>query len=168
MRSHFQTVAINVLGTWSSRGNIEKYFKYRYSDFNYPIGSLTEYFKFVNPDGAQAVQHDLHSMKPKILSQVEQDILDSKPSPIEQALYTETKPLERSPLNQQHLQQVPESDVGINCSPDTQLDRVFLSSPSSVCVIEALYEGYSLRQAAEIASVPVNTARKVLAVLQRQ
>ena len=50
LRSHFKTVAINVLGTWSSRGNVEKYCKYKYSDFNHPIGSLTEYFQFVDPD----------------------------------------------------------------------------------------------------------------------
>jgi hypothetical protein len=148
MRSHFQTVAINVLGTWSSRGNIEKYFKYRYSHFNYPIGSLTEYFKFVDPDDAQAVQRDLHQMKPKVLSQVEQDIVEGKPNLIEQVLYTQTKPLERSHYS--------------------ELDRVFLSSPSSRKVIEAFYQGYSLNQAAEIAAVPVNTARKVLAVLQKQ
>ena len=62
LRSHFKTVAINVLGTWSSRGNVEKYFKYKYSNFNHPIGSLTEYFQFVDPDNAQAVKHDLDSI----------------------------------------------------------------------------------------------------------
>jgi len=168
LRSHFQTVAIKVLGTWTNRGNVEKYFKYRYSDFNYPIGSLTEYFKFVDPDDAQAAKRDLHSMNPKVLSQVEQDILEGKPSPIEQAFYTGTIPKERSLLTQQQMQQAQQDDVGISCPADTELDRIFLSSPSSVRVIEALYQGYSLRHAAEIASVPVNTARKVLAVLQKQ
>ncbi len=49
-----------------------------------------------------------------------------------------------------------------------ELDRVFLSSPASQLVIEALHQGCSLRQAAEVASVSISIARKVLAVLQKQ
>lgn len=153
LRVHFQKVAINVLGTWAHRGNVEKYFKYRYSDFNYPIGSLTEYFQFVDPDDTQVVKHDLDSMQLKVLSPVEQEIVESKPSPIEQALYAETKLKERSRRGKPLF---------------SELGRVFLSRPSSQLVIEALHQGCSLRQAAERASVPVNTARKVLAVLQKQ
>ncbi len=145
---HFQAVIIKVLGTWSSRGNIEKYFRYKYSKFNHPIGSLTEYFKLDTEEDAIAVKHDLNSMKPKVLSQVEQDIVEGKPSLIEQTLYTQTMPLLQS-----HY---------------CELERVFLSRPLSVQVIQAFYQGYSLSQAAEIASVPVKTARKVLAVLQKQ
>lgn len=87
-------------------------------------------------------------MKPKVLSQVEQDIVEGKLSPIEQALYAEAKPKQRSHYS--------------------QLERVFLSSPSSVQVIQALHLGHSLRHAAEVAFVSVNTARKVLTVLQKQ
>lgn len=50
----------------------------------------------------------------------------------------------------------------------SELERVFLSSPLSGQVIQALHQGHSLRHAAEIASVAVNTARKVLAVLQKK
>ena len=46
LTSHYGVIEIEVLGTWASRSNVERYFKYRYSDFNYPIGSLTEYFRF--------------------------------------------------------------------------------------------------------------------------
>ena len=98
LRSHFQTIAINVLGTWASRGNVEKYFKYKYSKFNYPIGSLTEYFKLDTEEDAIAVKCDLDQMKPKVLSQVEQDIMEGKPSPIEQTLRTETKSLDISKI----------------------------------------------------------------------
>ena len=41
LRSHYQSITIQVLGTWSHRGNVELYFKHRYRDFNYPIGNLT-------------------------------------------------------------------------------------------------------------------------------
>jgi hypothetical protein len=144
LRSHFQVVAINVLGTWRERGNVEKYFKYRYSDFNFPIGSLTEYFRFVDSSDAIAVKHDLDSMQPKVLSPVEQDIVEGKPSQIEQAFYAETKPKERSLLTQDQTQQAREADTSVSCSTDTHLERVFLSSPASQLVIEALHQGYSL------------------------
>ena len=42
-------------------------------EFNYKIGKLTEYFKF---DEVETLLLDLHQMKPKILEQVELDILD--------------------------------------------------------------------------------------------
>ncbi|MBD0386628.1 MAG: GIY-YIG nuclease family protein [Nostoc sp. C3-bin3] len=75
LAAHYQTVAIKVLGTWSHRGNVELYFKYRYRDFNHPIGSLTEYYKS-NSESIKIVLRDLQQMQPKVLSQVEIDILE--------------------------------------------------------------------------------------------
>lgn len=49
---------------------------------------------------------------------------------------------------------------------EANLVQVFLASPSSQLVIEALYQGHSLQQAARSASVPVVVALKVLAILQ--
>ncbi|WP_341529213.1 GIY-YIG nuclease family protein [Nostoc sp. UHCC 0302] len=72
--AYYETVDIQVLGTWSHRGNVELYFKHRYQDFNYRIGSLTEYFKFGVAD-ANAALHELQQMKAKVLSPVEIDIL---------------------------------------------------------------------------------------------
>lgn len=71
---HYKTVEIQILGTWTHRGNVELYFKHRYQNFNYRIGSLTEYFKF-NPSDANAILSELHGMKAKVLSPVEIDIL---------------------------------------------------------------------------------------------
>jgi hypothetical protein len=81
LRSHCQNITIQVLGTWANRGNVELYFKHRYRDFNYPIGSLTEYYKF-NTENAKIVLRDLQEMKTKVLSSVEIDILEDKPDPI--------------------------------------------------------------------------------------
>ena len=61
-----------------------------------------------------------------------------------------------------------EANASISCSKNSELDQLFVSSRASQLVIEALHQGCSLRQAAFRASVPVNTARKVLAVLQKQ
>ncbi len=68
MRSHYQNVEIGVINVLAHRGNVERYFKYRYSNFNYSIGSLTEYFMFSSPDETQTVERDLHQMPAKVLS----------------------------------------------------------------------------------------------------
>ena len=54
---------------------MELYFKHKYKRFNYPIGSLTEYYKFPRPDDALAALQDLQQMQPKELNSIEQDIL---------------------------------------------------------------------------------------------
>ncbi len=83
--AHYSSVAIRVLGTWEHKGNIELYFKHRYRDFNYPIGSLTEYYKF-NTEDVKIVLRDLQQMQPKILSQDEIDILEENTSLIQVAV----------------------------------------------------------------------------------
>ena len=50
---------------------IELYFKHRYKSFNYRIGKLTEYYKFLD---INVVLNDLRSMKPKVLERVELEI----------------------------------------------------------------------------------------------
>jgi hypothetical protein len=60
---------------------VELYFKHRYRDSNYPIGNLTEYYKF-NTENAKIVLRDLQEMKTKVLSPVEIDILEDSKSPI--------------------------------------------------------------------------------------
>ncbi|PPS41910.1 competence protein CoiA family protein [Chroococcidiopsis sp. TS-821] len=83
LKQHFKSITIEVLGTWQHRGNVEKYFKYRYKNFNYKIGSLTEYYKF-NSEDAAAVFRDLEQMKLKVLSEIEAGLLTSKPNKLEQ------------------------------------------------------------------------------------
>ncbi len=78
--THYKSVEIQVLATWEHRGNVELYFKHRYKDFNYRIGKLTEYFKF---DDIELVLENLHRMKPKVLEQVELDILEGNLNQLE-------------------------------------------------------------------------------------
>lgn len=75
LHQHYQTVEINVLGTWEHRGNVELYFKHKYKRFNYPIGSLTEYYKFAQANDALVALKDLQQMQPKQLNSIERDIL---------------------------------------------------------------------------------------------
>ncbi len=64
LQQHYSTIAIDVLGTWQHRGNVELYFKHRYKNFNYRIGKLTEYYRFKN---IESVLDDLSSMQQKVL-----------------------------------------------------------------------------------------------------
>jgi hypothetical protein len=72
LAAHYKRVEIQVLDEWMHRGNVELYFKHRYKDFNYRIGSLTEYFQF--PD-VEEVWDDLRQMQAKVLEPVELDVL---------------------------------------------------------------------------------------------
>jgi len=75
VRAHYFDVAVNLLGLWEGRGNVELYFKHRYQPFNYRIGKLTEYFAFPH---VKPILNDLHSMEPKVLSAVEVDVIGKK------------------------------------------------------------------------------------------
>jgi len=70
-----QNIKVTVLGLWSHRGNVELYFKHRYKQFNYRIGSLTEYYLFSDTSIADAVLDDLNQMQPKVLSLEEESLL---------------------------------------------------------------------------------------------
>jgi hypothetical protein len=75
LTAHFNQVEISIMGTWEHRGNVELYFKHRYKDFNYRIGTLTEYFRFKD---VESVVCDLWQMNPKALVPKELDILEGK------------------------------------------------------------------------------------------
>jgi hypothetical protein len=69
---HYKSVEVEVLDTWSHRGNVELYFKHRYQKFNYKIGTLTEYFKF---NDVELVLNDLRQMSKKVLTPVELQLM---------------------------------------------------------------------------------------------
>ncbi|WP_341737927.1 GIY-YIG nuclease family protein [Microcoleus sp. CAWBG640] len=77
VRAHYSDVAVNLLGLWEHRGNVELYFKHRYQPFNYRIGRLTEYFCF--PD-VKPILNDLYEMEPKLLSEIEVGVLNREQS----------------------------------------------------------------------------------------
>lgn len=71
----FSDFSVSLLGLWLHRGNIEYYFKYLYSEFNYSLGNLTEYFDF--PD-IEPILKDLNDLGIKKLSKLEKDIFDGQ------------------------------------------------------------------------------------------
>ncbi len=149
--SHYKVVEIEVLGTWANRGNVERYFKYWYSDFNYPIGSLTEYFRFA--DKTQLVERDLNKLQAKILSKVEEDIVDGRLDEFLATLLVD--------------EQMKTGDVRVSNKLEANLRQRFLAQPSSQRIIAALNQGDRLRDGAALASVSVEVARKVLAVMRK-
>ena len=153
MRSHYEVVKIEVLGTWAHRANVERYFKYRYSEFNYPIGSLTEYFKFTNE--TQVVERDLYQMQAKVLSKVEQEVIGGKQDDFLSMVLADGQVSDSASAH-----------AGLRISAN--LHQNFLAKPSSQRIIAALHQGDRLRDAAASALVPVEVARKVLAVMQKQ
>lgn len=162
---YFATVSIKVLGTWAHRGNVEKYFKHRYSFFNISLGNLTEYYNFFTPEQAKAVLRDLRRMEPKGLSKVEADILEGKPSWIEQLIEEGERAYRRSEAIKKGMERAKKwgQHVGRPASPEPT--EKFLEKPSSQRAIAAINEGLSLRQAAQKAGLSVNTVRKVKAIL---
>ncbi|WP_375514256.1 GIY-YIG nuclease family protein [uncultured Nostoc sp.] len=173
---YFDSVSIKVLGTCPHRGNVEKYFKHRYSFFNIPIGNLTEYYNLFTPEQAKVALRDLRRMKAKELSKVEVDILDGKPSWIEQfiveqeqtrqqQILIEQKKIRRSQAIKTGMSRAKNWGQHVGRPSIGESIEEFLAKPSSQRVIAALDEGLSLREAAQKANVAINTVRKVKALL---
>jgi hypothetical protein len=72
LRKHFGQVSLRSLGAWPHRGNVELYFKHRYARWQQRVGALTEFFAFEDP---RPVIRDLRRMKPKTLSEIEQQVM---------------------------------------------------------------------------------------------
>lgn len=172
LRSHFQSVAIRVLGAWEHRGNVEMYFKYRYSRFNRRIGSLTEYFQYPDPTDAKAALRDLRRMKPKEVTQKEQAILEGQPSDIEQAIEDAREAYRvyergvlRSQAIQTGMQRAAQWGQHVGRPQGKESAAAFLAKPKNQAIVEALKAGLSLRQTADRTGAAINTIRKVKALL---
>jgi len=164
LASYFPT-SIKVLGTWAHRGNVEKYFKHRYSFFNIPLGNMTEYYNFFSPEQAKVVLRDLQRMETKSLSKTEADILEGTPSWIEELIEEEERACRRSDAIKKGMERAKNWGQHVGRPASAEPTDKFLEKPSSQRAIAAINEGLSLRQAAQKADVSVNTVRKVKAIL---
>ena len=156
LAKYFDSVSIKGLGVWQHRGNVEYYFKYRYRRFNHRIGSFTEYFKF---DDLKPVLRDLKRMKPKKLSNREQEILDNKPfDKVLLSLYI-----------RHGMQKSKEESIHIGRPKgETESTKKFLSKPKNKEIATVLKKGLSLRQAAKESDSSINTVRKVKEALEKK
>lgn len=164
---HFRAINIKIQGVWEHRGNVEKYFKHRYEDFNYPIGTLSEYYFFDDPKDGKAVLRDLRRMKPKILSEKELEILSGNKSQIELEIEATERSLKRSAAIKRGMESARKWNEPIGRPKGNESTEKFLQKPKNQAVIEALNEGLSLRVTAKRAGVSVNTVRKVQAIISQ-
>lgn len=82
LKTHFQSVSIEVGGNWAYYGYLEQYFLYKYNRCQYQIGNLTEYFKF-EPRVIELVWQELQEIKPRKILPIENEIINGTPSKIE-------------------------------------------------------------------------------------
>lgn len=146
--------SISLLGFWLHRGNIEYYFKYLYSEFNYPLDNLTEYFDF--PD-TESILKDLNSLETKKISKLETDIFDGQTA--------------NKFLLSEHIRQGMRSAKynGIHIGRpkgETESMPEFLAKPKNKAIAAVLKKGLSLRQTAKETGASINTVRKVKAALE--
>jgi hypothetical protein len=150
-----------VVDTWPHRGNVELYFKHRYSDQRRLIGALTSSFAFAD---SKAVLRDLRRMRPKGLAPVEQDIFAGRPAAIEQAIAAEQAARRRAQAIREGMQAAAARGVHVGRPPGAAAAAAFLAKPTSQRVRLALDQGLSVRKAAQDAHVSANTVRKVAAL----
>ena len=147
----FSSVSVSLIGLWQHYGNVEYYFKYRYSEFSYSIGNLTEYFLFSD---IKPILNDLNTLQPKQLSLSEQKILDN--SFIHS--FKTTLGMLKAKQNGTHIGRR---------SGEAESLKKFLAKPKNKAIATVLKKGLSLRQTASEAGVTVNTVRKVKAALEQ-
>jgi hypothetical protein len=163
--------AIRMLGVWPQRGNVELYFKHRYAAHQRRLGRLTEYFAF---DAVQPVLRDLRRMQPKSLSPLEQAILADAPSAIEVEMAAEAEARERGRQARERkaaiaagMDQARQRGVHVGRPAGAEAVEAFLAKPTSQRVVAVLQAqpDLSIRQAAQVAGVAINTVRKVAVVV---
>ena len=150
----FSEFSVSLLGLWLHRGNIEYYFKYLYSEFNYSLCHLTEYFNF--PD-IEPILKDLNDLGIKKLSELEKDIFDGQAA--NKFLLSEhiRQGMRLAKYNGTHIGR----PLG-----KTESTKEFLAKPKNKAIASVLKKGLSLRQTAKKTGASINTVRKVKAALE--
>lgn len=156
--------SIRVLGTWEHRGNVELYFKHRYTAYNAHLGELTEYYE-VSLDQGTAMLNDLKRMKPKTLTDLERAVLAGDPPDVEIMIDRDHIEAKRRVNIRAGLQRRIAQGKPTGRPARAETRDQLLSKPSSQAIIKFLNSGLSLREIAALAGVAVNTVRKVKAAI---
>ena len=150
----FDDFSISLLGIWFHRGNVEHYFKYRYEDYRFPLGSLTEYFQF---EDIESILAEFKALDNKQLDRLEQDIINNS---YHQLLFSQRVSLGMKLAEYRGIH------IG-RPQGETESVEKFLAKPKSQAIASVLKKGLSLRQTASEVGVSVNTVRKVQAALHQ-
>jgi hypothetical protein len=144
---------------------VEVQFIYRYKQYQYPIGTLQEYFKFDSRELAKSALRDLRRMKPKVLTQEEVAVLEGKPSKVELEIKIEQRKQQCSAAIKTGMMRAKHwgTHVGRPIG-STDSDEKYLAKPFCAQIIQSLQEGVSVRKTAQLVGVSPNTVQKVKAI----
>ncbi len=163
LKGHFETVSIEILGTWLHRSNLERYFIYKYERYLYHIGTHSEYFKF-DDKLSKSVLRELRRIEVKEISSVERDLLNRLPSQVECKIEAVERSQQRRKAIKVGMERAKQwgGHVGRPSGSKTTDDN-FLAKPSSVAILNALAQGLSIRATAVAVGVSPATVQKVKA-----
>ncbi|AFY92955.1 GIY-YIG nuclease family protein [Chamaesiphon minutus] len=163
LKGHFETVAIEILGTWLHRGNLERYFIYKYERYLYRIGSHSEYFK-LDEKLSKSVLRELRRIEAKEISNVERDLLNRLPSQVECEIEAVERSQQRRAAIKVGMARAKQWGTHVGRpSGSMTTDDDFLAKPSSVEILDALARGLSIRATAKEVGVSPATVQKVKA-----
>lgn len=172
LHPHLGAVRIEVLRLLKHRGSIEHYLLHRYQEYHIEVGNFQEYLAF---DNRRNILSDITRLGDKALQDWEQDILDGKPSAIEDRIIdnraAETARVQAEEAERQRIEAIKHGmakakEQGTHVgrpAGSTESDKDILAKYP--LVVEAIENGMSLRKAADYSGVSINTVRKVKVIL---
>lgn len=173
---HVGATTVTVLNVFPHRGHVEPYMKFKYANQRRAIGTFTEYFDFAD---IKAMLRDVRRMPAKVLTSLEQGVLDGMPSPTMQALFQAQQDQEAAAQRAARTAARGESTKagmavarrsGVHVGrPKGSGDSAaaVLAKPWSSAILQCLAAGMSLRETAVTVGVAVNTVRKVKAAAEQ-
>jgi len=167
---------MKVLNVFPHRGHVEPYVKFKYAKQRRAIGNFTEYFDWLDRTGTI---RDLRRMPAKVLTSLEQCVLDGMPSPTMQAIFQSQQEQEaaaqraaraaaRGERTKAGMATARQAGVHVgrpNGSGDSA--AAVLAKPWSRAILQCLADGMSLREPAAMVGVALNTVRKVKAAAEQ-
>ena len=173
---HVGATTVKVLNVFPHRGHVEPYVKFKYAAQRRAIGNFTEYFNFAD---IKATLRDLRRMPAKVLTSLEQSVLDGMPSPTMQAIVQAQQEQEAAAQRAARATARGEStkagmaaarQAGVHVGrPNGSGDSAaaVLAKPWSRAILQCLADGLSLRETAAMVGVALNTVRKVKAAAEQ-
>ncbi|WP_345724604.1 GIY-YIG nuclease family protein [Herpetosiphon gulosus] len=173
---HVGTMTMKVLNVFPHRGHVEPYVKFKYAKQRRAIGNFTEYFDWLDRTGTI---RDLRRMPAKVLTSLEQGVLDGMPSPTMQAIFQAHQEQEaaaqraaraaaRGARTKAGMDAARQAGVHVgrpNGSGESA--AAVLAKPWSRAILQCLADGMSLRETAAMVGVALNTVRKVKAAAEQ-
>lgn len=152
LAEHFEAIEIKVLSFKEHRGHCERYFKYKYSEHNKPIGHLTEYFEF-DSGTAKKVIADIRRIPKREFDKTEQRIITNWWAKEEKRLVAVRRGMSLAKA-------IGQTNLGRPEGSKEPIEK-YLSKPKNVRIAELLGHGHSIRKVASLAEASEKTVQRV-------